>query len=208
MEPRASCFIGESHPHPWFLLFCFGFWFLGENAHFLPLHFCSLLTPQALLEAKEIYSLDSMEHALTLEQLQQIGCCEASEGYSDILFKPANLASMINAHSNREITLIAHNDIKLKAFDISTQGLHIKYSDAVVNIITPNELILSLNTFTPKIKHKKPTLKLNEIAQGEYVVHSEYGIGIFEGIKQTQKSLYHIHYAQHSEYGIGIFESA
>lgn len=164
----------------------FGFWFLGENAHFLPLYFCSLLTPQALLEAKEIYSLDSMEHALTLEQLQQIGCCEASEGYSDILFKPANLASMIDAHSNREITLIAHNDIKLKAFDISTQGLHIKYSDAVVNIITPNELILSLNTFTPKIKHKKPTLKLNEIAQGEYVVHSEYGIGIFEGIKQAQ----------------------
>lgn len=164
----------------------FGLWFLGERAHFLPLAYKSVLTPCALKEAQEIYELDSMSHALSFEQIQSLPLCEQPEGYSDILFNPINLKSMIHAHPQRKITLLVQNDIKLKAFDIDTSGLHIKHSSAVVNLITPDELVLSLNTFTPKAKAKKPTLKLNEISQGEYVVHSEYGVGIFQGIKQAQ----------------------
>ncbi|WP_304646175.1 transcription-repair coupling factor, partial [uncultured Helicobacter sp.] len=165
----------------------FGFWFLGEGAHFLPLQYCTLLTQEALSEASEIYSLNPMEKALPLKDIESLCVCEICEGYSDISFVPNNLVSMIRTHSNRAITLITHNDIKLKAYDKSDlEGVKIKHSSAVVNLITPDELLLSLNTFAPKLKHKKPTLKLNEIAQGEYVVHSEYGIGLFMGLKSAQ----------------------
>ncbi|WP_334093380.1 DEAD/DEAH box helicase, partial [Helicobacter typhlonius] len=164
----------------------FGLWFLGERAHFLPLQYATLLTPCALSEAREIYGLDSMQEAIALDKIESLSLCEEIEGYNDIAFNPKNLISLLKAHSNRKITLLTSNDIKLKAFDkADLQGVEIKHSNAIVNLITPNELLLSLNTFSPKIKHKKPTLKLNEISQGEYVVHSEYGIGQFIGLKSA-----------------------
>ena len=165
----------------------FGFWFLGQRAHFLPLEYATLLTPSALKEVKEIYSLSLMQEALTLKQIEALPVCEVIEGYSDILFNPNNLVSMIKAHPKRHITLLTSNDIKLKAFNkADLQGVDIRHCNAVVNLITPNELLLSLNTPQTKTKHKKPTLKLNEIAQGEYIVHSEYGIGQFIGLKSAQ----------------------
>lgn len=167
----------------------FGFWFLNENAHFLPLSFKTILSPESLQEAQESYSLNAMERAISFESLRQLPILESQQGYDDIVFLPQNLPSMLQAHTKRQITIITHNDIKLKAFDVdikSFENVKIKHSTAVVNLITPSELIVSLNTFTPKIKHKKPTLKLNEISQGEYVVHNDYGVGIFQGIKQAQ----------------------
>lgn len=163
----------------------FGFWLLGQNAHFLPLSYTTLLTPQALDEAREIYSLNPMPHALSLESIESLPLIDICDGYSDITFTPANLKSMLKAHANRQITLIANNPIMLKDIAFS-QDVHIKYAPFIVNLITPNELILSLNILSPKKKHKKPTLKLNEIAQGEYIVHSEYGIGLFIGLKSAQ----------------------
>ncbi len=167
----------------------FGFWFLGENAHFLPLSLKTILSPESLQEAQESYSLNAMEQAIDLQILQKLPSLSVEQGYSDIAFAPKNLQSMLQAHAKRQITIITHNDIKLKAFDVdikSFENVKIKHSSAVVNLITPSELILSLNTFAPKTKHKKPTLKLNEIAQGEYVVHSDYGVGIFQGMRQAQ----------------------
>lgn len=164
----------------------FGFWFLGEKAHFLPKCYKTLLTPCALDEAREIYSLSPMQEALSWQDIESFPICDVVEGYSDISFNPANLVSMIKAHSKRHITLLTSNDIKLKAFNkTDLEGVEIKHSNAIVNLITPDELLLSLNTFSPKIKHKKTTLKLNEISQGEYVVHSEYGIGQFIGLKSA-----------------------
>lgn len=165
----------------------FGFWFLGDRAQFLPLVYKSLLTPQALNTAKEIYSLDSMYKALEWQSIESLPLCQELQGYSDILFNPRNLGSMIKAHDKKHITLLSSNDIKLKAFDeVDLQGVEIKHSSAIVNLITPDELILSLNIHTPKHRAKKPTLKLNEISQGEYVVHSDYGIGLFMGLKNIQ----------------------
>lgn len=165
----------------------FGFWFLSQKSHFLPLQYKTLLTPQALIEAREIYSLDSMDKALDMQVIESIPICEELNGYSDIIFNQNNLISMIKSHSKRHIKLITHNDIKLKSFDKAhLQGVEIIYSSAVVNLITPDELLLSLNTFTIKSKRKKPTLKLNEISQGEYVVHTDYGIGLFVGIKSAE----------------------
>ncbi len=118
----------------------FGLWFLGERAHFLPLQYATLLTPCALSEAREIYGLDSMQEAIALDKIESLSLCEEIEGYNDIAFNPKNLISLLKAHSNRKITLLTSNDIKLKAFDkADLQGVEIKHSNAIVNLITPNE---------------------------------------------------------------------
>lgn len=163
----------------------FGFWLLGDKAAFLTSFLKPLLTLQAREEVQEIYSLSAMENALSLETILQFDVCEKQEGYEDIIFHRANLLSMIGVHHQRQITILSHNGIALKDLQIDTHKVNVKICDSVVNLITPHELIVSLNTLNAKHKHKKPKLKLNEIALGEYVVHIDYGVGIFEGIKQT-----------------------
>lgn len=164
----------------------FGFWLLDERSEFLSRTLKTLISPDALIEAKEIYELDSMQNALSLSELLSYEKLEVNEAYRDIVFNPANLASMLQVHTHRAITILAHNEVVLKNFELEESSFTFRQSPVVVNIITPSELILSLNVVTQKRKIKKATLKLNEISQGEYVVHTEYGVGIFKGIEQVQ----------------------
>lgn len=173
---------------------CFGLWVLGEDAAYLSDSLHPIISLEALKEAHEIYSFmseDSLDptrsNALPLASIESFPHLLPTPGYEDILFHPAHLASILKAHAQRKTTLLIPNEVRKKSIEVPLENLRILISGAVFNIITPDELILSLNTRTRKLSsHKKSKLKLNEITQGEYVVHSEYGVGIFEGIKQAE----------------------
>jgi len=56
----------------------------------------------------------------------------------------------------------------------------------ILNIITPDELVISLNKAQKKRRRRKSSILLDDLKSGDYVVHEDYGVGIFEKIEQTE----------------------
>ena len=56
----------------------------------------------------------------------------------------------------------------------------------ILNIITPDELVISLNKADKKRRRRKSSILLDDLKSGDYVVHEDYGVGIFEAIEQTE----------------------
>ncbi|BCD68561.1 transcription-repair coupling factor [Nitratiruptor sp. YY09-18] len=59
------------------------------------------------------------------------------------------------------------------------------YKDAYLNIEGPKEIIISLNK-PKKRRTKRAGVVLDELKIGEYVVHEQHGIGIFQGLRQIE----------------------
>ncbi|MDE7217194.1 MAG: DEAD/DEAH box helicase, partial [Helicobacter sp.] len=93
----------------------------------------------------------------------------------------------LQIHSNKRITIIARNDVLLRQYNIVSEQYTICKESFCAQFMTPTELFLSLNTPTPQKKPKSKTrIVLDEIAVGDYIVHRDYGIGIFQGISQER----------------------
>ncbi len=96
----------------------------------------------------------------------------------------ANLNAYLE-HTTKKVTVVAASERVVRRSDLkSFENIEFLYSDAIINIESDKELIVSLN----RAKKKKPraSLVLDELKQGEYVVHETHGIGVFEGIKQVE----------------------
>ncbi len=114
---------------------------------------------------------------------------------SDVIPKPkeykelevVNLNAIVEANRDKKITIISRNESQVRASMLpNLDSLEFKYIDGVLNIASSKELILSLNKSQKQKRVKKPTLILDEIKIGEYVVHENYGIGIFKGIEKRE----------------------
>ena len=57
-----------------------------------------------------------------------------------------------------------------------------KESERIINLMSADEVILSLNKPASKVKRKRVRVMLDELKNGDYVVHESYGIGIFKGL--------------------------
>ncbi|WP_027327168.1 transcription-repair coupling factor [Helicobacter pametensis] len=163
-----------------------GFWVLPDKI-LLPRQYSTRITLGAKEEAMELFSFGE-KLDLDEEVLSSLDVLPHFEGYSDILFDPKSLASILKAHASKTITLLAQQESYFEhlAYSLDLEGVCCKQSSAFVNILTPNEVILSLNQPIPKKKKRKPKILLDELSVGEYVVHSEYGVGVFRGIEQTE----------------------
>ncbi|MGX3043691.1 transcription-repair coupling factor [Helicobacter sp. T3_23-1056] len=172
-----------------------GLWFLGKaglDSFILPQKFSSIFTPNALNELAEILSvrkdLDNFWHSAK----STLPCLKYANDYTDIDFYPASLAPIITHNAHKKITLLCDSEAILSALNIDelksiNQHIEILPINATVHCATPSEIILSLNPAQTHTKtRKKPKLQLDELNIGEYVVHSEYGIGIFRGIVQDR----------------------
>lgn len=117
----------------------------------------------------------------------QIPTLPITKGYEDIDFRPDTLQGLIAHNSQKRLTIIAKNQTILSSLDSALlQNARIIESSAIVSFITPNELVLSLERgISGKKRAKRPRFALNELNVGEYIVHSDYGIGIFKGIVQN-----------------------
>lgn len=175
-----------------------GFWYLGsiqneagdteginQGINLLKTYSC-LLTPNALNEAKEIFSFEFTSSLKFKDFISFPILNPANDGSTDIDVIPKTIDSIIKLNPNKQILLIARNQALFKSLEFSNLS-NVKQiiSDCVVNLCTPDEIIISLNTLAKAKKRKKPRLGLDELNIGEYVVHSEYGIGIFKGINQV-----------------------
>ncbi|WP_208371577.1 transcription-repair coupling factor [Helicobacter pylori] len=160
----------------------FGLWFLGEKANDLLRTYKSIISPRALEEIQELASLNELDG----ERFKLLKVLENAQGYEDLEIHAHALEGFIALHSNHKITLLAPNktilDNAISAIEKSSMECVI--APFVLNFKTPDGIFISLNSFERKKKRQKSKLALNELNPGEWVVHDDYGVGVFSQLVQ------------------------
>ncbi|WQV29947.1 transcription-repair coupling factor [Helicobacter pylori] len=160
----------------------FGLWFLGEKTQDLLSVYKSIISPRALEEIQELASLNELDD----ERFKFLKVLENAQGYEDLEIHAHALEGFIALHSNHKITLLAPNktilDNAISALD--TSNMECVIAPFVLNFKTPNGIFISLNSFERKKKRQKSKLALNELNAGEWVVHDDYGVGVFSQLIQ------------------------
>ncbi|GAA7456690.1 transcription-repair coupling factor [Helicobacter pylori] len=160
----------------------FGLWFLGEKAQDLLSVYKSIISPRALEEIQELASLNELD----CERFKFLKVLENAQGYEDLEIHAHALEGFIALHSNHKITLLAPNKTILDNVLGTIDASHIQCVIApfVLNFKTPDGIFISLNSFERKKKRQKSKLALNELNAGEWVVHDDYGVGVFSQLVQ------------------------
>ncbi len=160
----------------------FGLWFLGEKANDLLHAYKSVISPKALEEIQELASLNELDG----ERFKFLKVLENAQGYEDLEIHAHALEDFIALHSSHKITLLAPNktilDNAISALEKSSMECVI--APFVLNFKTPDGIFISLNSFERKKKRQKSKLALNELNPGEWVVHDDYGVGVFSQLIQ------------------------
>ncbi len=160
----------------------FGLWFLGEKANDLLHAYKSVISPKALEEIQELASLNELDG----ERFKSLKVLENPQGYEDLEIHAHALEGFIALHSHHKITLLAPNktilDNAISALERS--NIECVIAPFVLNFKTPDGIFISLNSFERKKKRQKSKLALNELNPGEWVVHDDYGVGVFSQLVQ------------------------
>ncbi len=160
----------------------FGLWFLGEKANDLLHAYKSVISPKALEEIQELASLNELDY----ERFKLLKVLENAQGYEDLEIHAHALEGFIALHSHHKITLLAPNktilDNAISALERS--NIECVIAPFVLNFKTPDGIFISLNSFERKKKRQKSKLALNELNPGEWVVHDDYGVGVFSQLVQ------------------------
>ncbi|WP_120879546.1 transcription-repair coupling factor [Helicobacter pylori] len=160
----------------------FGLWFLGEKANDLLHAYKSVISPKALEEIQELASLNELDY----ERFKFLKVLENVQGYEDLEIHAHALEGFIALHSHHKITLLAPNktilDNAISALERSS--IECVIAPFVLNFKTPDGIFISLNSFERKKKRQKSKLALNELNPGEWVVHDDYGVGVFSQLVQ------------------------
>ncbi|MCQ2759691.1 transcription-repair coupling factor [Helicobacter pylori] len=160
----------------------FGLWFLGEKAQDLLSVYKSVISPRALEEIQELASLNELDY----ECFKFLKVLENAQGYEDLEIHAHALEGFIALHSNHKITLLAPNKTILDNVlgTIEKSSIQCVIAPFVLNFKTPDGIFISLNSFERKKKRQKSKLALNELNAGEWVVHDDYGVGVFSQLVQ------------------------
>ncbi|WRG74095.1 transcription-repair coupling factor [Helicobacter pylori] len=160
----------------------FGLWFLGEKAQDLLSVYKSVISPRALEEIQELASLNELDY----ERFKFLKVLENAQGYEDLEIHAHALEGFIALHSHHKITLLAPNktilDNAISALERS--NIECVIAPFVLNFKTPDGIFISLNSFERKKKRQKSKLALNELNAGDWVVHDDYGVGVFSQLVQ------------------------
>ncbi|WP_181325221.1 transcription-repair coupling factor [Helicobacter pylori] len=160
----------------------FGLWFLGEKAQDLLSVYKSVISPRSLEEIQELASLNELD----CERFKFLKVLENAQGYEDLEIHVHTLEGFIALHSNHKITLLAPNKTILDNVlgTIEKSSMECVIAPFVLNFKTPDGIFISLNSFERKKKRQKSKLALNELNAGEWVVHDDYGVGVFSQLVQ------------------------
>jgi len=160
-----------------------GFWYLGDDAE-------NFLAGKSVAAIKPLSALIGESFTLNTPQVPQSEFEAAAVIPEDDRVKTlavTDVKTLLEVHQGKKVTIIASSDAQLKQAELfDTKGITVKRSGEIVNLITDKELIISLNKPVKKKRRRKTTLLLDDLKPGDYVVHEEHGVGIFEAIEQAQ----------------------
>ncbi len=160
-----------------------GYWVLGESGEFLPENKETVCTTSLKQELDDYFSF-VLENEKK-EFMQALPVLPESREYKEV--KAVDLASFLDYHRNKKITLIAGNEAIPKQHPIPEDiEIRYRYEPWIINLMSEEELILSLNKPERKKRRRKTAIMLDDLKAGDYVVHEEYGIGIFKGLTNTK----------------------
>ena len=100
-------------------------------------------------------------------------------------YKPIKISSIkdfFEFHKDKKKRILARNEVLLKLAGLDLNEYSFEKSPFAINIMSSKEIIISLNKTTKRRKRRKATILLDELKSGDYVVHENYGIGIFRGL--------------------------
>ncbi|MGM0623597.1 MAG: CarD family transcriptional regulator, partial [Campylobacterota bacterium] len=97
----------------------------------------------------------------------------------------ADINSILEFNKNKKITLIGKNETVFRRSSVKDiQNYTHLHSDIIINLISPSEVIISLNKPSKPKKVKKSSIMLDELNLGDLVVHEDYGIGKFRSVEK------------------------
>ena len=118
-------------------------------------------------------------------RLMQLPQIPEAKAYRDLEVVEPN--KLLGSHKDKAITIIAKNESIVRGSTLeSFENITFVYQEGMVNIIGKKCLIFSLNKPIKRKRIKKPTLVLDELSVGDYVVHETYGVGLFKGIQKRE----------------------
>ena len=99
----------------------------------------------------------------------------------------ADVKAILSVHKKKKITIIAANEAVMKQFSLfELENITQIFAPYILNILSDDELVISLNKPDKIRRRRKSAILLDDLKNGDYVVHEDYGVGIFEGIEQTE----------------------
>ncbi len=151
-----------------------GFWCIDDFCDYLELDFIS------------IKKFNQEEWDKNLGKINAKIIPQASV-YKDL--KSSYNKDFFSLHQNRQITILAKNEALFKALELeNTQNISFQKSDLILNLISNQELIISLNHKEKQKYKRKANLIIDELKIGDFIVHEDYGVGKFLGLEMISIS--------------------
>ncbi len=98
-----------------------------------------------------------------------------------------NPNKFLEAHTDKEITIIAKNASIVRGSQLASfENIQFRYQEGILNLMSAEQLILSLNKPLKKKRVKKASIILDELKIGDFVVHENHGVGIFRGVEKRE----------------------
>lgn len=105
--------------------------------------------------------------------------------YKDLQITPTQ--SFFAFHNDKNIKILSLNESSFRALNLSEyKNIKLELSPLILNLISSDEIIISLNQPLAKRRIKKASIIINELNAGDFVVHEHYGIGKFAGLELTR----------------------
>jgi len=159
-----------------------GFWFLGENAVGFLADKKVMLSKSLDDVLKDAYGINAP--IITRDKFD-LEVLEESDEYKELMV--ADVMQLLKVHKDKKITIIAANAALMKQIGLyDTKNITQITAGYILNIVSKDELIISLNRPDKKRRRRKSSIMLDDLKAGDYVVHEDYGVGIFEKIEQTE----------------------
>ncbi len=159
-----------------------GFWYLHEHAHDV------MAGKKAVLAKPMDEAIDfGYEHALEALPKARFDrpVVPRSERVKGI--EPIHVDAICEQHPDKELVIIAQNDALVRRAPIKELSrARIVEAEGIVHLLTPTSIVVSLNKPFKKRAKKRPTILLDDLKPGDYVVHENYGVGIFKEITPQQ----------------------
>ena len=159
-----------------------GFWHLEEMAENFMQDKKVMLSRNLDHTLKDAYGINDPKISREKFDLEIL---EENENVKELVV--ADVAQLLRVHTDKKVTIIAASAASFKQVGLyDTSNITQVKAGYILNIITPDELIISLNKPDKKRRRRKSSIMLDDLKAGDYVVHEDYGVGIFEKIEQTE----------------------
>lgn len=138
------------------------------------------------LDFRAIKSFDEMEFEKDIKFINERVLPEPVI-YKDL--QSAYNKDFFKFHADKKIKILAQNEALLKIANIELEkNINFVRSALRVNIISNTELIISLNKKDKAKRVKKASLIIDELKEGDFIVHEDYGVGKFAGLEMIKTS--------------------